>query len=232
MTEDNTSLVDPQELIRKQISSMNKRITHGSESKIGTIRVTQDKKFVITDSEDEETKVEGPIEVVVLDFINQNNFYKNPFKKGSNDSPDCFAVGWNIEDLAPDPKVVEDPVHPTCAGCPMAEWGSGPNGGKACKNRRKVALKLTNGSKEIFLLSISPTGVAAFDALMEELSEKNVAPSQVVMNLFFDPKVDWAKAMFSISKPNDNFDADVRSLPDAQKILSYVPRPKEEEDDG
>lgn len=222
------NIVDPAELIRQQIEGMSARISPGEESgEIPVIRVTQDKQFIVPPNTQ---KVPGPLRVVLLDFINQNQFYKKEYQKGDSDPPDCFATAFNLEDLAPNPEHVEEPVAETCAECPMAEWGSGKNGGKACKNRRKLAVVLASDDApdDIYLLSVSPTAVKAFDKVIDELTRRQIPMCKVIMEVDFDRQADWASVRLQPVDENPKFEEHARRLPDARELLTYVPKPKED----
>lgn len=221
-------MVSPEDLIKNQIANMRNRVAPPKGGSLSTVRITQDKKFVFTDDEGNERKVDGPVEVVLLDFINQNQFYKTSYSKGSNDEPDCWAQAWNIDDMAPDPELVKEPVAKTCSECPMMEWGSGPNNSRACKNRRKVAFKLPGDPKTVYLLSVSPTGVAKFDSLMAELADRNTPMSAVVMEMGFGNK-DWAVVEFTPVRKNDDFEDHIKDLPAAQRVLASTPKKEEKE---
>ena len=87
-----------------------------------------------------------PVKDNRLDVIIVATSYKNAFYKGRYDpnnivNPDCFAFADSDEAMVPDSNVSK-PEHPTCEGCPRAEWGSDLNGGrgKACKETRRIAL--------------------------------------------------------------------------------------------
>lgn len=223
-------IVNPQDIIAKQIASMRNR-TQPTGGGIRNVTVTQDKNFVFQTGPDETEKKQGPIKVVLLDFINNNQFYAKQYVKGSNDAPDCWAQAWNIDDLAPDPKLVEEPVSKTCAECPMNEFGSAPNGsGKACKNNRRVAFMLPNDPDNIYIIKISPTGVGPFDTLMNKLASNNVPMCKIMMEMGFNPNKEYPSVVFEpVDEVSDkDFNRYATALARAQKVLSYLPKEVEE----
>lgn len=222
-------LTNPQDIIKAQIEGMVKRTTQPTGGKIRNIGVKLSKEFVIPTDDGDEHRVRGPIEVVVLDFINNNQFYKKSYDAGDDDPPDCWAQAWNLEDMAPDPKLVKEPVHPQCEGCPMNEYGSAEKGtGKACKNRRKVALKLVGDDENLYIISVSPSGTTKFDKLMNELAAARTPMSQVVMEMKFDEKRDYPVVIFTPKEMNEKFESHVAELPNVKRVLESKPKEVEE----
>lgn len=86
-----------------------------------------------------EEKLGRELNVVVLDFVYLNTYYKGKFKEGKPNIPACFALSEDGEDMEPH-KNVRKPQNDDCAGCPMNEWGSGKGRAKACQGRRRLAL--------------------------------------------------------------------------------------------
>lgn len=220
-------IVSASELLKQQIKDMAGRVESSGDG-LPIIRVTQDKHFLIPPDEE---KIPGPIKVVVYDFINQNQFFKSNFVKGQENIPDCWAQAYRIGDLAPDPELVEDPVNPDCASCLMQEWGSGPNGGRACQNRRKVALRLAHDpNSPVLMISASKTAVPFFDRLVSDLAKRQIPLCQVVMELGFNPKKDFPSILFNPVEENEHFEADAERLSQARKMIEQTP-PKPDRDE-
>jgi hypothetical protein len=81
--------------------------------------------------------------VVIADTILENVFYPGAYDPDNPSPPACFAFGRQEEGMKPHQTVfkAKQEEHPTCHGCPQAEWGSAPVGrGKACRNTRRLAL--------------------------------------------------------------------------------------------
>jgi hypothetical protein len=76
---------------------------------------------------------------VIIDAIAENVFYEGAYDPENRAAPTCYAFGRNEEDMAPHPEA-PNPVSDKCATCPNNEWGSGSGNGKACKNRRRLAI--------------------------------------------------------------------------------------------
>jgi hypothetical protein len=77
---------------------------------------------------------------IVLAQILENQHYAVSFDPDSPASPDCYAFGEDRKAMVPH-EAVENPVNPTCAGCPNKEFGTAEKGkGKACNDVIRLAL--------------------------------------------------------------------------------------------
>lgn len=90
---------------------------------------------------------------IVLDAVWANVYYDTKFDADNVQPPRCYAYGRSEDEMFPHLESMKEdmsyfmPQHfvngevKGCVGCPMAEWGSAERGrGKACSNRRKLAL--------------------------------------------------------------------------------------------
>lgn len=115
------------------------------------------------------------MEVVVLACAFRNTWYAGSFDPDNIVNPNCFAVAVSKSGaaihMAPHPNVKE-PVHPTCEGCPKAQWGTAtrdgkPSRGKACKEGRRIIVMPASAlegadsvkSAELALMDIPVTSV-------------------------------------------------------------------------
>lgn len=101
------------------------------------------------------------ITVVVVASIAENTWYKDRYDPSVRSTPACYALGEGKSvELVPYAEAKERQAE-ACADCPKFEWGSDPNGGrgKACKERRRLALLPVDGTSEMILLSIPPTSL-------------------------------------------------------------------------
>lgn len=123
--------------------------------------------------------VEEPLQVVILAVASRKEYYDKPYKQGEVHPPACAAVGTGtFDELVPDPKAPRK-QHDTCAGCPMNEFGTAPNGsGKACTDRKVIAFQLPNATEDdaIFTLKISPSGLRDFSNYMKRLVTRHGLP--------------------------------------------------------
>ena len=82
------------------------------------------------------------VNVVVLADIYENTYYPGEYDADNKAPPSCYAFGEDEREMAPHPKA-SDPQADKCRNCSMNEWGSSTKGkktGKACQNRRRLAL--------------------------------------------------------------------------------------------
>lgn len=86
--------------------------------------------------------------VIVAAWCLENVFYEGAYDADNRTPPTCFAFCKNPdekEEMAP-PEIVDkedafERQSDECKGCPQNEWGSAAQGrGKACSNRRRLAL--------------------------------------------------------------------------------------------
>lgn len=226
-------IVDPSELLRQQIASMASRVQPSSD--FPSIRVTQAKEFVLPDG----SKTHGPIDVVVYDFICLNQLYghvdedgtfvEHPFNPKEENIPTCWAQGYEPSKLAPDPERVDKAVSTTCEGCPMHEWDSGKNGGRACQNRRKIALRLANDPDgKIAVLILSKTAVSSFDRMVSDMASNNVPLCRVTMTMGFNPNSAYPQVALQPTAENEHFDKDAQRLAKARELIESLPPRKEE----
>lgn len=145
------------------------------------------------------------VEVVIVDFVSSNLFYEGNYDRNNPAPPACFAVGPEPTLLMPT-DLSPDKQSETCAACPMNQFGS--NGkGKACKNTRLVAVTpvgedIDPDERPLWILSIPPTSIRAFDQYVSRLAMKQqTAPIGVVSRLFLDPGSAYAAPRFDALRP-------------------------------
>jgi len=204
---------------------------------INRIRL-DNRHFVMPD----ETRIKGELPVVILDWAYSNTYYSKPWTPGADTFPDCFAVGQTQANMVPSqnsPNIQND-GNP-CATCPHNQFGSAPNGkGKACQNRVQLAVMLftdDGGPEDGFhIVSISPTGLKAWGKYVTALSQRGLAPAQVVTVLQFNESVTWDSLLFTADKDltkeyhdDGYFEEYVEHLGRATEIVLSEPKPPEDE---
>ena len=96
-------------------------------------------------------------------------YYRERFS-GGNNAPDCGSYDGNVG--------VGNPGG-VCANCPLNQFGSGENGGKACKNKRRIYV-LREGEL-IPILLVLPTGsMKEFSVYIKRLLAKGKKSNSVV----------------------------------------------------
>lgn len=186
-----------------------------------SIRVTQDKQFVLPDG----SKVAGPLELVILDFTSRNSFYEGAFDPKNITPPACFAIGNDPKALVPS-KNAPLPQAADCASCPMNAFGSSGDG-KACKNTRVLAVMMADRPTDgpIWTLATSPTANKGFDGYVAGLGSRlQMAPLEVVTTVDFDDSVTYAKLVFSTApEMNGNVAEHFARQEEATKMLAAEP---------
>ena len=113
----------------------------------------------------EQTVPNDQLECIVVANVHERTMYDRPYDPDDTGPPDCFAQATDAGDLVPHPNV-PNPVHPTCRGCPKAEFGTAKQGkGPACKTYRKLALMPADAdpaSAELAIMRVPPTSVRNF----------------------------------------------------------------------
>jgi hypothetical protein len=96
-------------------------------------------------------------------------FYKDKYA-GGNSPPDCGSFDGADGVGNPGGK---------CKTCPLNQFGSGENGGKACKNRRRIYL-LKEGELFPLLLSLPTGSIKEFTSYLRRLLAKGRKSNSVV----------------------------------------------------
>ncbi len=129
------------------------------------------------------------MEVVILGAIMENAWYKGKFDAESVQSPHCFALSSDIldgedhdDEMVPHANSA-DPQHEACFGCPKNEWESGNGKGKACGNKRRLAIisadKLSQDSikdGDVIFLKVPVTSVRGYGSYVKSLSNTQRRP--------------------------------------------------------
>ena len=127
---------------------------------------------------------EGPIDIVILEFIAKNVYYdpNKPWKQGEANPPLCAAMDFKSnDDLIPFENARELQVELTnedgervgCRECPMDQFGSGTTGkNKACQNRKIVAVLPPDATAEteVLLVDVSSMGAQTFDKVISQMT--------------------------------------------------------------
>lgn len=142
------------------------------------------------------------LDIVILDFATTNAWYDRGYSKDENSVPACMAISYESpKGMSPleDSPVVQSE---SCDECEMFEWGSGQNGSKACKDKRRLMMvsleDLESESPEITFLDVPPTSVKKFTKYVKGLAKVAKKPIYgVVTQMEFDEEVDWPALVFS-----------------------------------
>jgi len=145
--------------------------------------------------EDDEAEAVKEFSGVILHHHPLFAFYKSKYT-GGNQPPDCASFDGVTGE--------GDPGGP-CRKCPLNQFGSGENGAKACKNRRRIYV-LREG--EIFPLLLSlPTGsLQEFTRYIKRLLSKGRKSNAVVTRFTLRKATNaggvvYSQAQFAIDRP-------------------------------
>jgi hypothetical protein len=119
-------------------------------------------------------------------------YYDKPYDSDVRAAPACYAIGdCRTEDLIPNSEV-DSPVAESCAACPNFVWGSDPRGGKgrACKERRRLALLPADGSAELCILNIPGTSIKNWSNHVRTIvATSGMSPAGVVTKIKVKPHI-------------------------------------------
>ena len=145
----------------------------------------------------DETFVEE-LEGIVVDVRYINALYLKPFKRGEIETPPCWCVSADANNMVPD-EACNKPKEGPCSTCPMNEFGS-KGGGKACKNTIRLAIVPPDATDRTvpFMLDLAPTSTTSF---LKAVRALKVPMPCVVMKFRLDDKVEYPKVITDILSP-------------------------------
>jgi hypothetical protein len=146
------------------------------------------RRFRFVDGE-EEIKVEGPVDVVILGVEPRDGlsktWYEKAYNPSSNDPPDCSS--W--DGVRPD-SWVNKPQSRLCADCPQAQWGSAKSmsgkKAKACKESKRLIIALADNVEGTqYVLTVTISSLKALSTYGKWLAQNQLPFSAVVTTLSF-----------------------------------------------
>lgn len=184
------------EQLANEVSNIQQRIAAPAGDRI---RMVNNSHFALPNGQDAET-----IEGVVVDFVSSNLLFEGAYDKDNPSAPGCFAVGPEPTTLIPTSNSPNKQAE-TCAVCPNNQFGSAGKG-KACKNTRLLAIKPLDAEDDsIYVLSVPPTSIKAFDGYVHTLAGKHrLPPVGVVTKVSLDKNESFAAPRFEVVRPLTN----------------------------
>ena len=212
--QDKQELESVQERIRNRLANINETTQQVTGQNIST----KGKIFRLPDGKTSP----GPLNCIIVDYINKNIFFKEAYVEGEYSEPDCFAVGREIKSMRP-PQSVENPVSELCDICPNNEFGS-KGRGKACSNNVLLAVLPEDFAEdsELYTLKVSATALKHWTKYVRELSNMNVDPIQVVTSITMDEDLAYPSLRFKHIGGNEKLDDVSPFLPKADALLTTV----------
>lgn len=204
--------------IRAEIAAARERLRKTVAAPSGINISTAGKQFKSPDGQ----VVEGPIQVVIIDFITKYMYYPGKFDKTK--PPVCFALAQDIAALVPSENSPER-QDDACVNCPRNQFGL-KNEAKECKNMRWLAVVAPTPDPEspIMLISVAPRGLKGFDAYVDQVDARfETVPCGVVTEISFDDTVAFEKLCFKAVEPNENLNVHWTRRAEAMKLLMVEP---------
>jgi len=161
----------------------------------------------------------GPLNCIVVDYINVNAWYEKAYVKGSIDAPDCTAIAREISEMVPD-QSLEKVQAASCESCPKNEWGS-KGAGKECRNGIMLAVlpEDFDDSSELLTINVSPKGIKSWSKLVHLLKETGKDPAEIVTSISLVPGLTYPQLEFKALGPNNNLEGLNPFLPLADALL-------------
>jgi hypothetical protein len=119
--------------------------------------------------EEDDTDTVKEFSAVILHHHTLNAYYKTKYAGGSN-PPDCGSFDGVCGEGNPGGE---------CKHCPLNQFGSGENGSKACKNRRRIYV-LREGEVFPLLLSLPTGSLKEFTKYIKRLLSKGKKSNSIV----------------------------------------------------
>jgi hypothetical protein len=191
--------------------------------KPGTPRIkTTGKRFTLPGGQ----ATPDPIRLIVLDYRNTRSYYVGIYNQNNPKPPVCFAMGSDINELAPD-EASPEPQAETCGICPKNEWESDPNGGrgKACKSgvRLIVVPPDFSDTTEPMALDIAPKGLSSWGAHLQALLSEGQHITGVITEVSFAAEYTYPALRFQKVGTHERLE-DVWALREkAQALLQEHP---------
>ena len=206
-----------QEQIKNELAGLKERV----DPPTGFIIQTKGKVFTMPDG----TQDNGPMNVVILDWITENTYFEGIYDPKNIKPPVCFALSREVATIAPSDKSPKK-QNEVCKGCPQDEWGSGQGKGKACKNTRKVLVAPPDADENTtpLVIRVSPTGIKHFDKYINTLADMGKHPIEAVTQVAFEEAEAYPTLRFSPSGVCDNVQLMWKLKERGQDILFQEPK--------
>jgi hypothetical protein len=167
------------------------------------LAVTESNKISVTQQGDFKVPVPGDdpiksktISGIIVDFASRKAFYSSGFDRDNPIPPDCFAIGFVAHDNLLSDEDSPNRQNETCKGCSRNVWEKDAQGKwipPECKSSYRLALLAPDddGSGRLMTLDLSSTAIKEHDKYVRALSNKQLAPYNVVTEFFFDPNSEY-----------------------------------------
>jgi hypothetical protein len=154
-----------------EVANYDEELAAAAAQQTAVVKSQGRRRFTFPDGKlyfDGEEVENNNIDLIVIDCIYENQFYKGRYDPDDNTSPVCYAHSRNKDDLVPSDNSAEKQSD-VCATCPNNEWESADTGrGKACKNVMQLACipydsEMDIEGAEVVTMKLSVTNVKHFE---------------------------------------------------------------------
>jgi len=154
--------------------------------------------FTLPTDNPEKPEMVQEFSAVILHHHPMRAYYKTKYT-GGNNPPDCGSFDGLIGQGDP---------GGNCTDCPLNEFGTGENGSKGCKERRRLFL-LREGETFPIVLSLPPGSLKDFSRYLIRCLSKGYGSNMVVTKFSLTTATNkggivYAKAQFSVNRPLTN----------------------------
>ncbi len=161
-----TEVVDLAELFSEELDGLRPSFEHVKIPAGGGLA------YELPGENPENPDTEKEFSAVILYHHPINVYYKEKFN-GSNNPPDCSSVDGKIGVLAETGECRE------CKSCPLAKFGSGENGGMACKQKRRLYL-IREGEVLPMIMTLPTGSLGEFTKYVTRLVTRGMKANSVV----------------------------------------------------
>ena len=155
--------------------------------------------FEVPGENPDEPDLQKEFSAVILYHHPILSYYKEKYTGGS-EAPDCSSMdGINGVDR-------ESGELKSCKDCPLNQFGTGENGGKACKTKRRIFI-LRAGEAFPTLLTLPTASISDYSKYITRLLSKGKKSNQVVTK--FGLKKDSNKTGITFSKVTLAYERDL-----------------------
>jgi len=213
--------------IQKQIAEQSENLADSLPQPAGFNISTEGKMFTLPNGRSEP----GPLNVVILDFVNFYAYYIDDWVPGVYSPPVCWALARKVKELAPSENVEKkNKQNDLCFNCPMNQYKSAANKrGKACTNYARLAVVPANPKhgNDVMILKVAPKGLTGWAAYVERINiATNSTPIAVVTEISFNKNEVYPNLLFNDIGKNENLDACYPLHAEAQPLLWSEPEPE------
>jgi len=218
----------PDFLKNTEVDELTKALAGGTQNRRISIRGG---RFRLVINGEEVSKTDRPeLDVIVAAGRKENSriFYAKAYNPKEIVPPDC----WSDDGITPSPKS-ESRQADTCANCSQNIAGSGPNGTRACRYQKRLAVVLANDpGNGLFQLTLPSQSIFAkgdmdsmgFDQYAKYIAGNGKNINMVVTRMSFDEDSDVPVLKFrAVGYVNRvQYDAAIEGgkSPEAQRMLS------------